>query len=221
MSALTTGIILPLYLYPSNGAANWKPAFNAILSNSNIHPSSTGKPNNNDPNYITSISKLNSYSNATYSQANIAIYSIFFDKYSSANFNYLNQAIIFVCRAFSNSITTVYNFSAKAGAEFYTICNIVVAFKSCLNCPDGPLYIDQATLSNNIPSGYMTEGAIILSQFTGISADGRVANQALINEYVQTMKQNSLGWFYFASAGYDTLTALPATVRADAAPLAA
>ncbi|KAH6986701.1 Spherulation-specific family 4-domain-containing protein, partial [Ilyonectria destructans] len=236
------------------------PVFNAILSNSNIQwlailnllngPGSTGSPGNNDPNYITGISKLNNYSNvktigyiytsyakillyklkatittwskwATYSQANIAIYGIFFDECSSANFNYLNQAIIFARRAFGNSITTVCNFGAKAGVEFYTICNVIVAFKSCLNCPDGLLYMDQATLSNNIPSSYMTEGAIILNRFTGTSADSRVANQALINGYVQTMKQNGLGWFYFASAGYDTLTAPPATVGADAAPLAA
>ncbi|KAH7108779.1 Spherulation-specific family 4-domain-containing protein [Dactylonectria macrodidyma] len=260
MSALATGITLPLYLYPSNGAATWQPAFNAISSNSKIPwlaivnpsngPGSTGKPGNNDPNYITGTSKLNSYSNvktigyvytsyakmplrklkdtittwskwSTYSGANIAVHGIFFDECSTANFDYLNQAITFARGAFGNGITTVCNFGTKAGAKFYTICDVVVAFESCLNCPDGPPYMDQATLSNNIPSGYMTQGAIILNRFTGTSADGRVANQALINEYVQTMKQNGLGWFYFASAGYDSLTTLPATVGADAAALAA
>ncbi|KAH6983609.1 Spherulation-specific family 4-domain-containing protein [Ilyonectria sp. MPI-CAGE-AT-0026] len=260
ISALATGIILPLYLYPSNGAAAWQPAFDAISLDSTIQwlaiinpsngPGSTGKPGNDDPNYITGTWKLNRYSKvktigyvytsyakmplsklkatittwskwATYSKANIAVYGIFFDECSSANFDYLNQAITFARGAFGTRITTVCNFGAKAGAKFYTICDVVVAFESCLNCPDGPPYIDQATLSNNIPSGYMTQGAIILNRFTGTSADGRVANRTLINEYVQTMKQNGLGWFYFASAGYDSLTAPPATVGADAAALAA
>ncbi|KAH7131618.1 Spherulation-specific family 4-domain-containing protein [Dactylonectria estremocensis] len=261
ISALDTGIILPLYLYPSNGAAAWLPAFDAIrldlntpwlvILNPSNGPGSTGKPGNNDPNYIAGTSQLNNYYPkvttigyvytsyakmplsklkatittwskwATYSKANIAVHGIFFDECSSANFDYLKQAIAFARGAFGNSITTVCNFGAKAGAKFYTICDVVVAFESCLNCPDGPPYMDQATLSNSIPSGYMTQGAVILNRFTGKSADGRMANEALINAYVQTMKQNGLGWFYFASTGYDSITAPVASVGADAAALAA
>ena len=113
-------IILPLYLYPGDNAAAWNDVFNTIeaypaaqwqvVINPNSGPGTTGYPS--DPNFITGIAKLNSYSNvntvgyvetqktsksisavnaetdvyaswAGYSGANIAIGGIYFDDVSS------------------------------------------------------------------------------------------------------------------------------------------
>ncbi|KAM5349733.1 hypothetical protein ACJ41O_006238 [Fusarium nematophilum] len=263
ISTAATGILLPLYKYPSeswnDGAANWKPAFDAIAADSSIPwlvvvnpfngPGPTGKPGNEDVNYIAGTAKLNSYSNvktigyvrtnygqspleelkanittwsqwSTYTEADIAIHGIFFDE-SSADFDYLNEAITFTREAFSDGVTVVCNFGTKAAAEYYSICDVVVAFESCLNCAEAPPYESQTTLTNNVPSGYEGQAAVILNRFTGTSIDGREANQALINEYVDTIEQHGLGWFYFTSADYDTIDAEPATVGANAAALAA
>lgn len=66
VSASATGVLLPLYVYPSSvwndGAANWKPAFDAISSHFSVPwlvvvnpgngPGATGQPGNGDENYI-------------------------------------------------------------------------------------------------------------------------------------------------------------------------
>ncbi|KAL2674170.1 hypothetical protein Neosp_012617 [[Neocosmospora] mangrovei] len=257
ISTAATGILLPLYVYPSqesgDGAINWNPVFDAISSNSNIPwlvvvdplngPGASGKPGNDDINYIDGTSKLNSYSNVktigyvranygqapldelktnittwsnwgTYTAADVGVGGIFFDE-SSADFDYLNEAITFARNAFSNSITTICNFGSRAEAEYYSICDVVIAFESCLNCADGPPYKSQNTLSNNIPTGYESKAAVILNRFTGSSVDGQEADRGLVNEYVKTMKESGLGWFYFTSADYDTIDAGPATVGAN------
>ncbi|RMJ13308.1 hypothetical protein CDV36_007031 [Fusarium kuroshium] len=263
ISTAATGILLPLYVYPSqesgDGALNWSPVFDAISSNTDIPwlvvvdplngPGASGKPGNDDVNYIDGTSKLNSYSNVktigyvrtnygqapldelkanitswsnwgTYAAADVGVDGIFFDE-SSADFDYLNEAITFARNAFSNSITTICNFGCRAEAEYYSICDVVIAFESCLNCADGPPYESQKILSNNIPSGYESKAAVILNMFTGTSVDGKEADRGLMNEYVETMKETGLGWSYFTSADYDTIDAGPATVGANADALVA
>ncbi|RSL73067.1 hypothetical protein CEP53_000848 [Fusarium sp. AF-6] len=263
ISTAATGILLPLSVYPSqesgDGALNWNPVFDAISSNTDIPwlvvvdplngPGASGKPGNDDVNYIDGTSKLNSYSNvkticyvrtnygqapldelkanitswsnwATYAAADVGVDGIFFDE-SSADFDYLNEAITFARNAFSNSIMAICNFGSRAEAEYYSICDVVIAFESCLNCADGPPYESQKTLSNNIPSGYGSKAAVILNRFTGTSADGKDANRGLINEYVKTIKESGLGWYYFTSADYNTIDAGPAAVGANADALTA
>ncbi|KAF7362121.1 putative cell surface spherulin 4-like protein [Mycena venus] len=75
--ASATGILLPLYIYPSqvfnDGAANWQPAVSAISAHPNVPwlvvvnphngPGLTGQPGDADPNYITGVSQLNALSN--------------------------------------------------------------------------------------------------------------------------------------------------------------
>ncbi|KAF4965113.1 hypothetical protein FSARC_7052 [Fusarium sarcochroum] len=261
ISIAATGILLPLYKYPSqevnDGAVNWKPAFDAIASDSNNQwlvvvnpwngPGATGRPGDDDPNYITATGKLNSYANvktvgyvrtnygkapldelkanitswslwATYTETDIAVHGIFFDE-SSADFDYLNEAITFTRSAFGESVTTVCNFGTKAAAEYYDICDVVVAFESALNSAGFPPYESETTLRNNVPNGYEAQAAIILNEFTGTASDGATADQALINNYVKAIRQFGLGWFYFTSANYDTINALPATVGANARAL--
>ncbi|UPK95616.1 hypothetical protein LCI18_006551 [Fusarium solani-melongenae] len=263
ISTAATGILLPLYVYPSqesgDGAINWNPVLDAISSNTNIPwlvvvdplngPGASGKPGNGDANYIDGTSKLNSYSNVktigyvrtdygqapldelkanittwsnwgAYAAANVGVDGIFFDE-STADFDYLNEAITFARNVFSNSIITICNFGSRAEAEYYSICDVVIAFESCLNCADGPPYESQKTLSNNIPSGYESKAAVILNQFTGTSADGKEADRGLVTEYVKTMKEGGLGWYYFTSANYNTIDAEPATVGANANALSA
>ncbi|KAK1764980.1 Spherulation-specific family 4-domain-containing protein [Phialemonium atrogriseum] len=71
----STGILLPLYIYPSDtfkdGAARWKPAFDAIEANPGVQwrvvinpangPGPTFQPGNNDENYIDGTAKFNTY----------------------------------------------------------------------------------------------------------------------------------------------------------------
>lgn len=68
-SAAATSVLLPLYIYPTPGA--WTPVYNAVAANASVHwqivinPNSGPGPANTYPNsdYITAISKLNSYKN--------------------------------------------------------------------------------------------------------------------------------------------------------------
>jgi hypothetical protein len=76
-SVSATGILLPLYVYPSavwnDGAANWKPVFTAVSAHTNIDwtivinpyngPGMTGKPGNDDVNTISGVSQLNAFDN--------------------------------------------------------------------------------------------------------------------------------------------------------------
>ncbi|KAJ4328941.1 hypothetical protein N0V84_000511 [Fusarium piperis] len=77
LSPTATGILLPLDIYPpqeaGDGAVNWIPVFDAISSNTKIPwlvvvdplngPGASGKPDNDDINFIDGTSKLNSYPN--------------------------------------------------------------------------------------------------------------------------------------------------------------
>lgn len=76
-NAAATGVLLPLYLYPSNnfddGALRWKPAFDAIEANPSVEwqvvinphngPGLSMNPGDDDANYIFGTAKFNSYSN--------------------------------------------------------------------------------------------------------------------------------------------------------------
>lgn len=262
-SASATGVLLPLYVYPAavynDGAANWRPVFDAVSAHSNVPwmvvvdphngPGLSGLPGDNDLNYISGVAQLNSYSNvktigyvrtnyatspmdelkknitqwhdwSNYSGADIAVDGIFFDE-SIDNFSYLNEAITFARTTFgSTPITTICNFGAAAPAEYYSICDIVVAFESCLNCADAPQYKSQATISANIPSGYEPFASIIVHDFAGTAYDGTTADASLLAYYLNTLKSSNVGWAYFCSAGYDSITTAPATVGQVAQDLA-
>lgn len=254
-SVAATGILLPLYVYPSavwnDGAANWKPAFDAISAhpalpwlvvvNPGNGPGSTYQPGNSDQNYITGVSKLNGYNNvktigyvrtdyaaspmdelkrnitawsnwSTYTGADLAVDGIFFDETTTANFNYLSEAITFTRSTFKKPVTTICNFGAKAGAEFYNICDVVIAFESYLNHPSAPKYQSQTTLKANIPAGYESKAAVIVHHFTGTAADGRAANVDLLNDYIDVISENDVEWCWFTSADYNDITTGPATV---------
>ncbi|KAF7362125.1 putative cell surface spherulin 4-like protein [Mycena venus] len=257
-----TGILLPLYIYPSqvfnDGAVNWQPARTAMSSHPSVQwlavinpdsgPGGTRQPGNADTNYITGVSQLNAlpnvrtigYVHTSFSTApmtelqanittwknwatassNISVDGIFFDE-TSADFTYLSNATAFARQAFgSRPITVVCNFGTAATAQFYTICDVVVAFESCLNCPDGPPYASQSTISANIPSGKQAQAAILVHDFSGTAHDGSTANAGLLTQYVDTLVGDGVGWCYFTSAGYDTITTAPATVSALAADVA-
>ncbi|EOO00305.1 putative cell surface spherulin 4-like protein [Phaeoacremonium minimum UCRPA7] len=262
-SASATGVLLPLYVYPSavynDGAANWKPVFDAVSAHPSVPwsvvvdphngPGLSGLPGDNDANYISGVSQLNAYSNvktigyvrtnyatssmdelkknitqwhdwSTYTGADIAVDGIFFDE-STDNFSYLNEAITFARTTFgSNPITTICNFGATAPAEYYSICDIVIAFESCLNCVGAPQYQSQTTISANIPSGYEPLAAVIVHDFTGAAYDGSIADASLLATYLNTLKSDNVGWAYFCSAGYDSITTGPATVGQVAQDLA-
>ncbi|KAI3324264.1 Spherulation-specific family 4-domain-containing protein [Xylariaceae sp. AK1471] len=269
-SVSATGILLPLYLYPSaefnDGAANWKPAFDAMAASAHVPwlvvvnpangPGPTGEPGNGDPNYISGVSQLNALSNvqtigyvrtdygasplaeleanitnwanwSSFSSSsentgvneNIGVDGIFFDEASASGFEYLNSAIAYARTAFgSKQIVTICNFGGAAPAEYYGICDVAIAFESFLNNPDFPVYMGQTTLDANIPAGnYDAQAAVIVHDFTGAAYDGKVADVTLLNSYVQFVRDFGLGWVYFCSGGYDSITTAPATIGALAA----
>jgi len=266
--ASATGILLPLYVYPSlnfnDGAALWQPAISAMSSHSTVPwlvvvdpqngPGATGQPGNADTNYISGVSQLNAlpnvrtigyvrtnyatspfaelqanittWKNWDTSSSNISVDGIFFDESSTSNFTYLSQATSFARSAFgTKAITTICNFGARAEANFYSICDVVIAFESCLNCKDAtgaqlPQYESQTTISANIPSGLQGQAAILVHDFSGTAEDGSTADAALLQQYVHTLAADGVGWCYFGSAGYNNITTAPATVGALAADVA-
>ncbi|KAF8170298.1 Spherulation-specific family 4-domain-containing protein [Mycena galopus ATCC 62051] len=217
-------------------------------------PGGTGLPGNDDTNYISGVSQLNAKANVrtigyvhtvqstapmsvlqnnittwknwATSTSNISVDGIFFDE-ASADFTYLDEAITFARQAFgSKAITTICNFGVATAAEFYSICDVVIAFESCLNtdiCADAsaPPYKSQTTISANIPSGFQAQAAILVHDFAGTAFDGSTANAALLEEYVDTLVSDGVGWSYFTtSSDYSSVTTAPATAAALAADIA-
>ncbi|KAI1758172.1 Spherulation-specific family 4-domain-containing protein [Xylaria castorea] len=273
-SVAATGVLLPLYVYPSaeydDGAANWKPALDAMAASASSSvswlavvnpgngPGQTGQPGNGDANYISGVSQLNAQPNvrtigyvrtnyatspqeelqanitnwaswASYSgsgsgsgsgSSDIGVDGIFFDESSAADFDYLNTAVTHARAAFgSKQIVTICNFGSAAPAEFFGICDVAIVFESFLNNPPSPAYMGKATIDANTPSGggYDAQAAVVVHDFVGAAADGRPADTALLGSYVQEARDAGLGWLYFCSGGYDSITTAPATVGALAA----
>lgn len=260
----STGLLLPLYVYPSavwnDGAANWKPVFNAIEAQPNLPwlvaanvdsgPGGSKTPGNDDTNYIAGVSKLNSYKNvktigyvrtdyarspmndlkanitawsgwSTYTASNIAVSGVFFDECATDNLNYLTEAITFARSAFKNPITVVCNFGVKASADYYKICDVVIAYESSLNASNAPPYKGLSTLQSNVIAGSESKAAIIVNQFTGNAVDGSVASAQLLSSYMKVISSFKLGWCYFTSADYDEINKAPATIGQVAQSLAA
>ncbi|KAH7155830.1 putative cell surface spherulin 4-like protein [Dactylonectria estremocensis] len=261
-SVSATGILLPLYIYPAadwdDNAANWKPVIEAveahaqvdwtIVVNPNNGPGLSGKPADDDVNFVSGVSQLNAHANvntvgyvrtnyakapmdelkanitnyanwASYPEADISIHGIFFDE-SEADFDYLNEAITYAREAFGKSITTVCNFGVKAAEEYYGICDIVIAFESCLDCEGLPQYQGQETFETNVPSGHEPQAAIIVNKFTGEDFEGKGADASLLTSYARALVDGGIGWYYFCSADYDDITSTPATVHQNALSLA-
>lgn len=262
--ASATGILLPLYVYPSaewnDGAANWKPVVAAANAHTSIDwtvvinpyngPGTTGKPGNDDVNTISGVSQLNALSNvntvgyvrtnyaaasmaelqanitnyagwAAYAAADISIHGIFFDESTTADYDYLNEAVTFARGAFDEEITTICNFGVAATAKFYAICDVVVGFESCLNCEGLPQYKGATTLQANFPSGYEDQGAVIVNHFTGTDYAGKTATADLLTSYAEVVVEEGIGYMYFCSADYNDITTGPATVGQNADSLAA
>lgn len=262
-TASATGILLPLYVYPSatwnDSAANWKPVFEAAAAHPSVEwlvvvdpqngPGATLQPGNGDINYISGTAQLNDFANVetigyvrtdygnapmaelkanitawhgwgSYAEANIAVNGIFFDESSAANKAHLTEAVAFARETFGSELTAVCNFGAAVAEEFYDICDIVVAFESCLSCAGAPVYESVKTLKANIPEESEDSAAIIVHDFVGSAADGSVADAALLKKYVSEAKAYGLGWLYFTSGGYHEISISPATVGANAAALA-
>ncbi|KAG6099071.1 hypothetical protein E4U30_007115 [Claviceps sp. LM220 group G6] len=254
-SASATGLILPLYLYPSaeynDGAANWKPVFAAASSSPSLPfltvvnpfngPGQSGQPGDADRNYITGVSQLNALRNiktigyvrtnyskapmqelkanmtiwkswSTYKTANISIHGIFFDE-SAANLSYMREAADFARKLFGASATTVVcNFGTTAPEVYYDICDVVIAFESCLNCAMLPQYKGRETIRANVPKGKAGRAAVIVNSFKGRAYDGAVADEALLKRYAGDVKKEGVGWAYFCSAGYNDVQSRPATI---------
>ncbi|KAG5980058.1 hypothetical protein E4U55_004441 [Claviceps digitariae] len=255
-SASATGLLLPLYLYPSSqfndGAANWKPVIAAASSSPSLAfltvinpfngPGRTGQPGDADPNYISGVSQLNALRNintigyvrtnystapmqelkanmtiwrswSTYSAANISIHGIFLDE-SAPNLSYMTEAAGFARQLFGPSATVVCNFGALAPQAYYEICDVVVAFESCLNCALGPPYRSRDTIRASFPGGARQrgKGAVIVNGFAGRAFDGSVADGKLLAKYTGEVRSEGVGWAYFCSAGYNDVRRGPATI---------
>ncbi|KAH7156637.1 putative cell surface spherulin 4-like protein [Dactylonectria macrodidyma] len=210
----------------AHGQLDW-----TIVVNPNNGPGLSGKPADDDVSFVSGVSQLNAHLNvktvgyvrtnyakapmdelkanitnyaswASYCKADISIHGIFFDK-SEADFDYLNEAITYAREAFNQSITAVCNFGTKAAEEYYDICDIVVAFESCLDCEGLPQYQSQETVTTNVPS----------------DLEGKGADALLLTSYAQTLVGGGIGWYYFCSGDYDDITSTPATVHQNALSL--
>ncbi|KFY29645.1 hypothetical protein V494_08582 [Pseudogymnoascus sp. VKM F-4513 (FW-928)] len=170
---------------------------------------------------------------STYAASDISVHGIFFDETiepsgisDGSNLEYLTSATNFARQAFgSTPIVTICNFGAKPDARYYDICDEVVVFESCLNnnagdpvCTTAPLppqYEDQATINANIPDTTKAgQAAVIVHDFVGTTYDGQPADVSTLKSYITTLKSNLVGWAYFSSSGYGTITATPVTVGA-------
>lgn len=243
----STGVILPLYLYPSttwnDGAANWSPAFKAMADYPSLQwlavvnvasgPGPTYMPGNNDINYIAGVSKLNSYPNvktigyvrtdyakapmaeitknittwanwASYSASNISIHGLFIDE--SSNLAYMTNVTAFARNAFGSKITIYCHFGAQAPADFYKICDAVGSFESYAS------YLSTQTMQNTIPAGFASQAGIIIHHFAGKTADGITADINSLNSYIQGMVKGGLGWLYFCTDYFTSMSLGPATV---------
>ncbi|KAI1320881.1 Spherulation-specific family 4-domain-containing protein [Xylariaceae sp. FL0255] len=241
-AATATEILLPLYIYPSavyeDDAANWQPAFSAISSQPSVDwlvvvnvdsgPGGSTSPGDGDVNYIYGTSHLNSYSNvktvgyvhtlygaadmsalqanistwagwASYTESDIAVQGIFFDESGTNSYDYLSEAISYAKSQFPSDFISVCNFGTTAAAEYYGICDVVIAFEDKLSKYNG-----QSTVNSNIPSGYADQAAIIVNEFTGSAS-------ALASD-IATLKSDGVGYAYFCSGGYDSITTAPADV---------
>lgn len=169
----------------------------------------------------------------SYTSSNISVHGIFFDETiepsgisDGSNFEYLTTATSFARQAFgSTPIVTICNFGAKPDARYYAICDEIIVFESCLDnnagdpvCTSAPLppqYQDQSTINANIPDATKArQAAIIVHDFVGTTYNGQPADVSTLKSYVTTLKSNSVGWAYFSSSGYGTVTATPITVGA-------
>jgi hypothetical protein len=280
--ASATGILLPLYLYPSalynDGAANWKPVYDAITQNPSVNwqvvinphngPGLSGLPGDNDVNYENGTAQFNALpqvrtigyvrtlngasplseveANLTtwatwnsFTSSNISIHGIFFDEAiepsgvsDGSNLAYLTSATSFARKAFgSTPIVTICNFGAKPDSRYYSICDEIIVFESCLDnnagssvCTTAPLppqYENQTTISTNIPdTTYAKQAAIVVHDFVGTTYDGKQANTATLDSYVSTLMANSVGWAYFCSLNYSNVTFEPVTIGALASSVA-
>lgn len=275
-STSATGILLPLYLYPSkvynDGASNWRPVYDAISQNPSVDwqivinphngPGLSGLPGDNDVNYINGTAQFNALPHvrtigyvrtlngaapqsevqanittwaawSTYASNNISVHGIFFDETiepsgisDGSNLAYLTSATTFAREAFgSTPIVTICNFGAKPDPRYYSICDEVIVFESCLDnnagdsvctiAPFPPQYEDQTTITRNIPDAtYAHQASIIVHDFVGTTYDGKQADITTLGSYAQTLKTNSVGWAYFCSSGYSSITQEPATIGA-------
>ena len=176
---------------------------------------------------ITTWAKWNNYTSS-----NISIHGIFFDEAiepsgvsNGANLAYLTNATNFARQMFGDSTVTICNFGAKPDPRYYSICSEIIVFESCLDnnsgstvCTTSPLppqYENQTTINANIPNtAYASQAAIVVHDFVGTTYNGLQASVTTLDSYVHTLKANNVGWAYFCSGEYSSVTTGPATIGA-------
>ncbi|KHN96220.1 Spherulation-specific family 4 [Metarhizium album ARSEF 1941] len=226
---------------PALNAAASNPSLSWLaVVNPHNGPGDTLQPGNNDINYIQGMTKLNSHPNVrpigyvrtnyaqfspvqvkqhvaawkgwdAYSASNISVQGIFFDE-SAPNAAYMRDIVGYTRGVFGRPVTVTCNFGKAVADEFYDICDVVVAFESCLNCSGLPQYKDAETIRANIPASRLGKAAVILNYFEGRAFDGSLADAALVHRYLQTARDTGLAWAYFCSKDYNDMLAWPATI---------
>ncbi|ODA81126.1 hypothetical protein RJ55_04089 [Drechmeria coniospora] len=254
--AVSTGVVLPLYIYPSaeydDGASNWAPAFDAISAHPNLPwlavvnpgtgPGDTLLPGNNDTNYIAGVSMLNGFANvktlgyartsygtapmeelkknitawanwSSYAEANIAVEGIFLDE--SDDFDFITEIATFAREVFPKPITVFCHFGTATAEVYYDVCDVVGAFESYGS------YLSSTTMRETIPAGRASNAAIIIHGFRGKTRDGITADVDGLKQYIDLMCESALGWLYFSSGYFSSMSIGPATVGQVARQLAA
>jgi hypothetical protein len=145
----------------------------------------------------------------------ISVQGIFFDEspIAAENFTYMNDLISFARSTFVNPITVICNFGNIPAEEYYSICDIAIAFESGLNLPAGNPYRNQTTIDDRIPNvSLRPKSAVLVHDYNGTTVDGQPADEATLASYIHTLKANNVGWAYFVTGPYSNFTTPPADI---------
>ncbi|KAH8881304.1 hypothetical protein GQ53DRAFT_832494 [Thozetella sp. PMI_491] len=233
--ASATGIMLPLYRYPSakanDGAANWKPVFNAITAGCSVAWQIIVDPNNgpgnglSDPNYRFGVAQLNSYPNVRtvgyvrtgFGQRNVS--DILADVTTWATWTgnrsvsgiFLDETTTATNQQNVTNLRTVVQYARTKFKFKPVICNFGTKvpptyYDICdeVVAFENPLtnFAGQSTVNSFIPdTAKRGQAVVMVHSFSGTR--GTLAN---LKAFVSTLKSSGVGWGYFCSKGYDDIT---------------
>ncbi|KAI1263213.1 Spherulation-specific family 4 [Xylariaceae sp. FL1019] len=244
-SASATGVLLPLYIYPSDTI--WAPVYNAVSADSSLDwlvvvnpdsgPGATGQPGNNDASYIAGTSKLNGYSNVKtvgYVRTNYGqqdVNTLHTELTEWANWASYTASDIAVHGIFFDEAPTdnfdymndAITFARNAFADaITTICNFgteadVEFYGICDVVVAAEYSGSQYGDGSSTISGNIPSG---YAAQAAIIVHDFTADASTLASDLSAIQSAGVGWTYFTSSSdYTSITVTPATVEAVAADL--
>jgi hypothetical protein len=212
---------------PGNNDSNYIKGMAELNSHLNVHTIGYVRTNNGRSPIEEVKANITAWNNwQQYPKADIWPRGIFFDEAmelhnAPSNVPYITEVVKFARDQFSVPITTICNFAAKPAAEYYAICDVVIAFESCLTkhinstvCSHAPNYEDRATLDVVVPDKtFRNRSSILIHEFTGSTIGDTVADENLLKTMIKSLKEYDIGWGFFTGKGWEHgNTFTPATI---------